>query len=90
MQEALARQSRPTSAQLGIAHVEPYSDAESDLESLDVRLEYALAELTAVSSGSRLTCSSGSSVGSKVVTTDTHTLLEFCCKHYESHAATCG
>ncbi|WIA28468.1 hypothetical protein OEZ86_011012 [Tetradesmus obliquus] len=47
-QEALARQSRPTSAQLGIAHVEPYSDAESDLESLDVRLEYALAELTAM------------------------------------------
>lgn len=53
LQEALARQSRPNSAQLGITHVEPYSDAESDLESLDVRLEYALAELTAVS-GSRL------------------------------------
>jgi hypothetical protein len=48
----LARQSRPTSAQLGIAHVEPYTDAESDLESLDVRLEYALAELTAVSASS--------------------------------------
>jgi hypothetical protein len=52
LQEALARQSRPTSAQLGIAHVEPYTDAESDLESLDVRLEYALAELTAVRASS--------------------------------------
>lgn len=48
MQEALNRQLRPTAAELGIAHVEPYSDAESDLETLDIRLEYALAELTQV------------------------------------------
>eukprot|EP00878_Enallax_costatus_P008075 GHUV01008445.1.p1 GENE.GHUV01008445.1~~GHUV01008445.1.p1 ORF type:complete len:900 (+),score=338.15 GHUV01008445.1:421-3120(+) len=45
-QDALARQSRPTAESLGIVHVEPYTDEEQDLDTLDLRLEYAQAVLT--------------------------------------------
>eukprot|EP00879_Flechtneria_rotunda_P005303 GHRR01005589.1.p1 GENE.GHRR01005589.1~~GHRR01005589.1.p1 ORF type:complete len:720 (+),score=275.87 GHRR01005589.1:145-2304(+) len=40
--EALSRQSRPSAASLGLEASGPYSDAEDDLETLDLRLEYAL------------------------------------------------
>jgi hypothetical protein len=48
LQEALARQARPSAASLGLED-EPYSDPEADLDTLNVRMEYALEVLNAVS-----------------------------------------
>lgn len=48
LQDALSRQARPTAESQGIVHVEPYADEEADLDTLDLRLEYAQAVLTQV------------------------------------------
>lgn len=47
MQEALNRQSRPTADELGLS-MDPFTDSMSDLDTLDLRLEYVAAMMKGV------------------------------------------
>jgi hypothetical protein len=53
LQEALRRQARPTSASLGL-HMDPFTDSMADLETLDVRMEYAANMMQGVRGATRL------------------------------------
>jgi len=55
MQEALSRQSRPSAEALGLT-MDPFTDDMSDLDTLDLRLEYVGAMLQGVS-GAKPCCS---------------------------------
>lgn len=48
MQEALSRQARPSAESLGLT-MDPFTDDMSDLDTLDLRLEYVGAMLQGVS-----------------------------------------
>lgn len=48
LQEALNRQSRPSAEQLGLS-MDPFTDSMSDLDTLDLRLEYVAAMMKGVS-----------------------------------------
>jgi hypothetical protein len=48
LQEALNRQSRPSAEELGLS-MDPFTDSMSDLDTLDLRLEYVAAMMKGVS-----------------------------------------
>jgi hypothetical protein len=48
LQEALNRQSRPSADELGLS-MDPFTDSMSDLDTLDLRLEYVAAMMKGVS-----------------------------------------
>lgn len=62
VQDALRRQSRPTADELGLT-MDPFTDSMSDLNTLDLRLEYVAAMMQGVSGGSCSSRAGGASWG---------------------------